>query len=150
MAERPHEVEFALWFHDAFYDVQGSDNEKRSAAWARQEALAAGAQADVSNRIHDLVMVTRHTGVPATTDEQLLVDIDLSILGADPERFEEYERQVRAEYSWVPWQTYCIRRAEVLASFLGRPYIFGTAHLRRLLERRARENLHRSVERLGA
>ena len=35
-------------------------------------------------------------------DEQLLVDIDLAILGADTARFAEYQTQIRREYAHVP------------------------------------------------
>ena len=46
-------------------------------------------------------MATRHAALPAGGDEQLLVDIDLAILGASAARFAEYERQIRAEYAFV-------------------------------------------------
>ncbi len=36
-------------------------------------------------------MATCHTAKPADADQQLLVDIDLAILGAEPARFAEYE-----------------------------------------------------------
>ena len=86
LASKAAEVEAALWFHDAIYEVKRSDNEARSAEWARSAALQAGVAPEVAARLHALVMVTRHTGVPAGHDEQLLVDIDLAILGAEPAR----------------------------------------------------------------
>lgn len=101
-----------------------------------------------AERIRALVMVTRHDALPATADEQLLVDVDLSILGASPKRFDEYERQVQAEYAWVPgWLFQCKRRA-ILEGFLARPFIFNTPHFRIALEAQARENLRRSIARL--
>ena len=39
--------------------------------------------------------------MPATHDAQLLVDIDLAILGASKSRYDQYEKQVRFEYQWV-------------------------------------------------
>ena len=145
LARRPAEVELALWFHDAILDVQRDDNETRSAAWARQTATDAGAPADVAGRLHELVMATRHDGVPATPDEALLVDIDLAILGAPDDRFDEYERQVRAEYAAVPEADFRLGRRRLLAGFLARPAIFGTSHFYGLLEARARANLARSI-----
>ncbi len=144
-AERPHEVELALWFHDAVYDVKRHDNEQRSADWARAALLDAGVDADAAQRVHTLVMATRHTAVPEGRDATLLVDIDLSILGAERPRFDEYERQIRQEYAYVPGFLFRRKRREILKGFLDRPAIYGTPHFHDALERRARENLARAL-----
>ena len=148
LAEAPGEVELALWFHDAVYDVRGHDNEARSAAWAADELRAAGVAGAAATRVRDLVMSTRHAALPETLDEALLVDIDLAILGAPQERFAQYEAQVRAEYAWVDDAVFRSRRRDVLTGFLARPTIYATAHFRALLEAAARTNLERSIARL--
>jgi predicted metal-dependent HD superfamily phosphohydrolase len=147
-AERPGEVELALWFHDAIYNVKRRDNEKRSADWARASALAAGTPAQACNRVHALVMATRHKAVPRGTDAEILVDVDLSILGATPERFDQYERQVREEYAWVPDFLFRRERKAILKDFLARPRIFSTTLFRDRHEQQARSNIERSLERL--
>lgn len=149
LAEHPAEVEMALWFHDAIYEVKGSGNEERSAAWAFEALVAAGVGAGPAALVRDLVLVTRHSGSPVSVDEQVLVDIDLSILGADTPRFDEYERQIRAEYSHVPGFLFRRKRKQILQSFLDRPAIYSTAVLRDRLEARARENLRRAIRSQG-
>ncbi|MEY8688494.1 MAG: N-methyl-D-aspartate receptor NMDAR2C subunit [Leptothrix sp. (in: b-proteobacteria)] len=141
LAARPGEVEMALWFHDAIYDLQGKDNERRSADWACRELAACGAAEPVIRRIDNLIMATCHAAVPLDPDQQLLVDIDLAILGAPPARFAEYNRQIMAEYAWVPDALYRSKRREVLHGFLSRPFIYSTGHFRARLERQARANL---------
>ena len=150
LAEHPAEIELALWFHDAIYDVKRQDNENKSADWARASALAAGTPAEACNRMHALVMATRHKAVPRGTDAEILVDVDLSILGAAPERFDQYERQVREEYAWVPDFLFRRERKVILKEFLARPQIFSSTHFRGRYEQQARSNLERSLERLGA
>jgi predicted metal-dependent HD superfamily phosphohydrolase len=145
LAQRPAEVGLALWFHDAVYDVQRHDNEAQSAAWARQALTTAGVPADVAERVHVLVMATLHTSVPTAGDAQLLVDIDLSILGADAQRFAQYEQQIREEYAFVPEDLFRTKRKEVLQSFAARPRLYGTEHFYAALEARARVNLARAV-----
>jgi len=149
-AEQPAEIEIALWFHDAVYDVHRHDNEARSADWARTALLQAGAASDAADRVAALVMATRHSFAPQTPDEQLLVDIDLAILGAAPARFDEYERQVRAEYAHVAEADFRAGRARVLAGFLARPRLYATQPFHDALEQRARENLGRSLAALRA
>ncbi len=102
-------------------------------------------QAEVAERVYELVMATRHTSVPAAGDAQLLVDIDLSILGADAQRFAQYEQQIRAEYAFVPEELFRTKRKEVLQSFAARPRIYGTDHFHAALEARARVNLAQAV-----
>ncbi len=141
----PAAVTIALWFHDAIYEPQGKDNEARSAAWAAQVLLQAGAPPARAEQVQRLVLATRHQALPRAEDEAWLVDIDLAILGAAPARFAEYETQIRAEYGFVPEALFRTKRAEVLRGFLNRPFIYSSAHFRAELEARARANLHQAL-----
>lgn len=149
LAERPGEIEIALWFHDAIYDVHRHDNEVRSADWARDALLDAGAAVDAADRVEALVLATRHSAAPATVDEQLLVDIDLAILGAAPARFAEYEAQIRVEYAHVPVPLFNEKRGAILAGFLARPLLYGTPALGARFEAAARANLQAAIASLG-
>lgn len=148
LAIEPAEVEISLWFHDAVYDVKASDNELKSSEWAEAELRKAGVSADRIERIRNHILATRHSVLPQGQDQMLLVDIDLSILGALRPRFMEYEEQVRAEYSWVPAPLFRSKRRAVLAEFLARNPIYNTPRLREALEHQARENLAWSLEQL--
>jgi predicted metal-dependent HD superfamily phosphohydrolase len=98
--------------------------------------------------VEALVLATRHRAPAQGADAQLLVDIDLAILGSPPARFEAFERDVRKEYGWVPGFRYRRKRAAVLRSFLARVPLYHTAPARELLEAQARINLAGAVARL--
>lgn len=147
-AQRPSEVALALWFHDAIYDLHAKDNEARSAEWAQSALLEAGVPRKSAQRVRDLVMATCHDAVPTDHDQQLLVDIDLSILGAPAARYAEYESQVRAEYSFVPEPAFRQGRKAILQKFLERPQLFNTASFLASHEQSARLNLKNSMARL--
>jgi predicted metal-dependent HD superfamily phosphohydrolase len=149
-ADDPCLIAIALWFHDAFYDPTRDDNEERSADWARDEALAAGMTQATAQRLHDLVMATRHEAMPDDADARLLVDIDLSILGSDAARFDESDEQIRREYAHVPEGEWKVGRKRVLRGFLDRERLYGTQRYHSALEARARENLQRALRRLDA
>jgi predicted metal-dependent HD superfamily phosphohydrolase len=150
LAERPAEVALAIWFHDAVYKATRSDNEAASAGWAQTALCEAQDQAEAEidgwlvERVRRLILATRHDREPETPDERLIVDIDLAILGAAPERYDEYERDIRAEYRWVPKPLFRRKRREILRTFLARPTIYCTARFRDRYEAQARENLERA------
>jgi len=150
MARRPAEIELALWFHDAVYDPRRQDNEALSAGWARDAVLQAGLPEAVAGRIHGLIMDTLHAQAPADPDAQLLVDVDLSILGADPARFDESDEQIRAEFAHVPAPEFRQGRQRVLSGFLARPRLYSTQRFHLAFEDQARRNLQRSLARLAA
>lgn len=150
VAQHAAEVECALWFHDAVYDVRAHDNEQRSADWARKALTAAGVAAAAIDRVEALILATRHSALPAPGDEQLLVDVDLAILGAPAARFAQYEAQVRQEYAWVPEPVYRSKRAAILQQFLDRERVYATAALYQRCEAAARHNLAASIAALRA
>jgi predicted metal-dependent HD superfamily phosphohydrolase len=135
-------LELALWYHDAIYDTRAQDSEERSAELAGRVAREVGLPEESANRVAALIRLTKTHEVPeGDLVAAYLVDIDLAILGSEPDRFAEYDRQIREEYSWVPAEFYEPRRRQVLAGFLERPSIYRTPLFRDLYEQRARKNL---------
>lgn len=136
-AQDPLAVELAIWFHDVVYDTHAIDNEERSATLVRP----------LCPRAAEMVLASRHDRVPDDPDARLFVDIDLSILGQSPDRFNAYEAQIRREYAWVPGPIYLARRRKILSSFLKRSSLYATAHFRERYEAQARANLSRALGR---
>ncbi|HEX2203282.1 MAG TPA: hypothetical protein VHG91_08290 [Longimicrobium sp.] len=143
----PAEVELALWYHDAVYDPKRGDNEERSADLARDELRAQGLAESSIDTVHAHILATKHPSRPDDPDARLLVDIDLSILAADPERFDAYEAGVRKEYAWVPGFLFRRNRAAFLRELLASDRLFLTDLFHERFERRARENVARSLAR---
>lgn len=144
-AERPAEVELALWFHDVVYDPTASDNEAKSAEFAHQRLRAVGVPSDSLERICQHIMATAdHQGICG--DAALVVDIDLAILAANGADFARFEAQIRKELEWVPEPLYRLGRRRVLKRFYRRPFIYSLAPLRELFESAAKNNLRRVLE----
>ncbi len=144
----PDEIEMALWFHDAVYVPHRSDNEFKSAVWAEKFLVANGAPAAAIKRVYDLIMATLHSSDAETRDQSFIVDIDLAILGTDPDRYRRFETGVREEYKWVPWMIYRRKRADILAGFLERPRIYQNGCFQDRFESQARANLSAAIEAL--
>lgn len=142
---RPIEVELAVWFHDAIYNPRRGDNEAQSALLAERQLTAAGAEDGIKTQMADLIRLTTHQDDHLTGDGAILCDIDLAILGAEPERFDRYDEAIRREYDWVPENVYRVERGRVLEHFLKRPHIYHTPFFSLRLENQARQNIMRVI-----
>jgi predicted metal-dependent HD superfamily phosphohydrolase len=148
LAAQPVALETALWFHDVLYDPGITDNEERSAGYAREFLTEADVAAGFIDTVCRLVLLTKTHQPDDTPDAALICDIDLAILGKDRARFREYEAAIRAEYGHVPDDQFRAGRSEVLRRFLDRPHIYHSEHFRSRYEDRARQNLRQSIEEL--
>ncbi len=138
-------VELALWFHDAIYRPLSGDNEEQSAQWAKRFLQQQGASEALQQTVYALIMATTHQSPPVTPEEKLLIDIDLSILGADKSSFTRFEKNVRREFKRVPGIVYKSKRKQVLNHFLERERIYHSDDFFQRYEAQARENLKRAV-----
>lgn len=148
LAINPDAIELALWYHDAVYDTKAKDNEERSATLAVEMARDVSLPNNLGQSVANLIMTTKHSATSGDSDVQLLMDIDLSILGQPEYRFDEYERQVRRDYEWMPYKQFVAGRLAILKSILDRPNIYATQFFRNKYETQARRNITRSIKKL--
>jgi predicted metal-dependent HD superfamily phosphohydrolase len=148
LADKSVEVELAIWFHDAVYDSRRSDNEEQCAALARRQLSSVGADAGSIDRVESMILATKSHQANGR-DVELLLDIDLGILGQPPAVFNSYDAAIRKEYAWVPEEQYLAGRAAVLQSFLDRPRIYCTRTFRDAYEEQARRNLESRIQKMA-
>lgn len=144
-------LEAAIWFHDAIYDPTRADNEAESARLARERLTATGAPEPVIDEVERLILLT--AGHSVEPDDRLgarLISIDLSILGAEPERYDAYSRAIREEYAHVPELAYRAGRAAIMGRFLESKRLFADPVWANRYETRARANIRREIDALTA
>jgi predicted metal-dependent HD superfamily phosphohydrolase len=137
-------AELALWYHDVVYQPLASDCEERSARALLDDAATLAIPDASAKLAADLVRATAHArarDASSSPAADLVVDIDLSILGRDFLRFMDYEYAVEEEYSSVPTVVFRSGRRTFLTALLDRPYIFRTEHFRGRYEQRARRQI---------
>ena len=148
-------VDLAIFLHDVIYDPKCSDNEARSADWARARLALLDCDGARIERIAHLVEMSRHDAAELATvdpasDLALFLDLDLSILAADAPTYAAYARAIRQEYAIYPDLLYRPGRAKVLQGFLRRRVIYCAGHFRALWEDAARRNIEDELRGLTA
>ncbi|HVI40097.1 MAG TPA: hypothetical protein VM577_05515 [Anaerovoracaceae bacterium] len=143
------EIELAIWFHDIVYQTRHSfENEGLSYEVAINAVGVLGLPNGYNGLLKTMIMATGDHTRDISDSYALMLDIDLSILGQSPEVFQEYEKQIRQEYGWVPLSLFNEQRVQILQNFLATPSIYKTEIMRDKYEAQARENLKASIDKM--
>ena len=142
----------AAWYHDVVHDptAGAGANEGASAVVAHDALSGLGVTLTALGSVCRLICLTAsHQPAPTDRAGAVLCDADLSILGADEDRYDAYVAAVRAEYAHLGDEAWRTGRRAVLRTFLDRPTIFHTHPGRDRWEAAARSNISRELESLA-
>ncbi|MFT4074798.1 MAG: hypothetical protein QM647_04635 [Asticcacaulis sp.] len=141
--QMPKAAHLATFFHDLVYEPVRSDNETRSAA-RMTEALTGYVDAKCLEKASEIILATAHHRATGDQDTDLVLDLDMAILGQPWPVYETYARNVMAEYApFFSREAWCQgRNALFIEPTLAREAIFLTETFRPL-ETQTRENLRR-------
>lgn len=144
-------LRWAILWHDSIYEPTRTDNEDLSAERAFRELTGCGVFEETAGEVARLIRLTKgHRVEPGDRLGAILVSIDLSILGADPERYRSYAADVRREYAHVGDDAWRPGRAAVLKRLLEGDPLYPDPSLRAELEDQARRNMEEELSSLGA
>jgi predicted metal-dependent HD superfamily phosphohydrolase len=148
-AEDADLVRVAVWFHDAVYAPDRTENEERSARLAERVLPELGVADEAVAEVARLVRLTAsHDPAPGDRNGEVLCDADLAVLGSPPEIYVGYAAAVRAEYAFVPEEEFREGRAAVLEQLLALPQLYRTGPGRAAFEERAERNMRTELARL--
>ncbi len=140
-------IELAIWFHDAIYVPLRKDNESRSAKFF-YEQLSTYLPIERVRKVMTYIEATKSHAKTTDRDLQLLLDLDLAILGQPSTVYQKYSKNIREEFGYAPDILYKIGRKRVLKKFLDLSSIYQTSFFREQLEEQARENIRVELESL--
>ena len=141
-------VLYALYYHDIIYDPSKGDNEEKSAELASQRLLQLNVPSEAIAKCLKLILATKTHSVSDDPDINFFCDADLSILGAEPNRYSKYTQDIKNEYSIYPSVIFKSGRKNVLNHFLKMERIFKSDHFHDKYESCARRNLAAELETL--
>lgn len=91
----------AAFFHDVVYDVSKKDNEEQSATIAVEFLDDLCVQKSLIKEVEKIIIATKHHQATQSSDTNLFLDIDMSILAAARTTYLEYAAAVMKEYEKV-------------------------------------------------
>jgi pantetheine-phosphate adenylyltransferase len=147
-------VKQAFWFHDAEYGhggVQGGlSNEEASVQLWLGSHLA-----QEMDDAAELIRATDHfqEGAVSHRLKDIMLSVDLAILGQDDEVYQNYARAIRQEYIHLPDVKYREQRGGALAHLCRKAeagQLFGNAYFADQYNQRAIDNMRREMEFLAA
>lgn len=145
-------IKEAIWYHDAIYDpyAKKGQNEFESYMLLPNSSRAIFVALMIESTVEHKIIQEGINRFKERFEEEcsIFLDIDLSILGQMPTIYDEYTKNIRKEYSFVPGQIYREERMKVLNSLLNRNRLYFTDYFYNLYEKQARENINYEINNL--
>lgn len=135
-----------LFFHDYVYNTLRTDNELRSAKYARKVLTTTTMKPAQVKRCYLQITGTKEHKVSEDMDANFFNDADLAILASSKEIYNSYLKNIRKEYQIYPAPIYTAGRRKIVRSFLDMERIFKTDFFYDKYEYIARENLERELK----
>jgi len=138
---------FAIYYHDIIYKPSKSNNEHQSALTFENRITKTSF--DKLNKCMSQIEATKEHKISNDYDTNILLDLDLSVLGKNPQEYKKYSESIRKEYQIYPDFMYRKGRKKVLKSILELDFIYKTEYFKQLYENQAKENLKLELNQLS-
>lgn len=114
------DLKIAIWFHDLVYTVGREDNEERSIQ--HTIPLIKKLNCVSESKVKRLILATKHNKDLKNEDEQLIADLDLSVLGQGYGAYRQYQEAIYREYKITKknWSEFAKGRVKVLEKLLAK------------------------------
>lgn len=155
-------VKLAWWYHDVIYVPGGHVNESASAQRARFDCTLLDINKQIGNisenepylessYIAFLVYMTDYSKIQVTNDNDanLLIDVDFSILGSQPDDYLNYASAIHKEYSHISDEKFLTGRRKFLTGLLSQDRIFKTEYFQDNFEKQALDNIKQELQSLS-
>ncbi|EGV45048.1 phosphohydrolase [Bizionia argentinensis JUB59] len=139
---------FSLFYHDIIYDSTTTDNEEKSAEFAKHQLGYLNISVEQIEKVQKTILATKSHVFDNDQDINFFLDADISILGADKDFYEMYSRNIRLEYLEYPSFIFNKGRSKVLEHFLSQTSIYKTYFFKNQFETKAIENLKNELKEL--
>lgn len=138
---------FTIYYHDIIYDATKNDNEHQSALLF-EKRIAETTFVNIAECMAQIESTKEHM-LSLDNDTNILLDLDLSILGQSPKEYQQYCENIRMEYHIYPDVVYRNGRKEVLKSLLELDSIYKTDYFKQKYENQAKLNMRLELDQLN-
>ncbi len=138
---------FSIFYHDVIYKASKKDNELQSAIVLEKHLSKTDFK--YIQLCKESIHATKEHKKSANSDINLLLDLDLAILGQNAEKYTSYTQKIRKEYDLYPDFLYKPARRKAMIHFLKQKQIFKTVEFFDKYEKQARENIYNEIASLS-
>lgn len=137
--KEPDALLFSIYYHDIIYSTSNSNNEHRSAMLFEKRIEQTDFQ--YIDKCKEQIELTKEHKRSEDNDTNILLDLDLTILGKSRIEYLVYCQNIRKEYNMFSDLEYRTGRKKVLVRILDLSSIYKTDHFSTKYEENARINL---------